>query len=95
MENILFSNSKAVNLEEPIITMINSNLNSADILKEYTITSINTDSEEMEDFLFTLGCYKGEKITVISKVSNSLVVSIKDARYSIDKELASCIIVSA
>ncbi|MBO4911239.1 MAG: ferrous iron transport protein A [Butyrivibrio sp.] len=58
---------------------------------EYKITDINTGGdEEMEGFLFSLGCYSGENITVVDKKRN-LVVSIKDARYNIDPELASSI----
>ena len=45
----------------------------------------------MESFLFSLGCYSGEKITVVDRKRNNLVVSIKDARYNIDKELADAI----
>ncbi len=59
--------------------------------EEYIIEDILTDDEELENFLFTLGCYKGEKITIVSKLNDSYVVSIKDARYSIDKDLASAI----
>ena len=67
------------------------NLNNAEIGTEYKITDINTGGdEEMEGFLFSLGCYSGENITVVDKKRN-LVVSIKDARYNIDPELASSI----
>ena len=62
-------------------------LNDAELEKEYVITDISTGDDEMESFLFTLGCYSGEKITVVDKKRN-LVVSIKDARYNIDPELA-------
>ena len=65
-------------------------LNDAELEKEYVITDISTGDEEMESFLFTLGCYSGEKITVVDKKKN-LVVSIKDARYNIDPDLASAI----
>ena len=65
-------------------------LNDAELEKEYVITNISTGDEEMESFLFTLGCYSGEKITVVDKKKN-LVVSIKDARYNIDPELAGSI----
>ena len=66
-------------------------LNEAEIGKEYTISGVDTDGdEEMESFLFSLGCYSGESITVVDKQKN-LVVSIKDARYCIDRELASAI----
>lgn len=58
---------------------------------EYIIKSIVTDDEELNSFLFSLGCYSGEAITVVSHKKNSCVVSIKDARYSIDRELASAI----
>ncbi|MFI3231628.1 MAG: FeoA family protein [bacterium] len=59
----------------------------------YIISGINTDDEELNSFLFTLGCYIGEQITIISVISDSYVVVIKDARYTIDKNLAECIIV--
>lgn len=57
----------------------------------YTVSGIHTDDEELDDFLFTLGCYEGEKITIVSMISNSLVVAIRDGRYNIDKNLASAI----
>ena len=53
---------------------------------EYIIRDIVTDDEEMNAFLFTLGCYSGEPITVISKLRSSVVVSIKDGRYSMDNQ---------
>lgn len=62
--------------------------------KEYIIADIKTDDEELNAFLFSLGCYSGEMITVISHLKGSCVVSIKDGRYNIDKELASAIIVA-
>ena len=69
------------------------NLNEAALETEYTITSVDTGGDdEIESFLFSLGCYSGEKITVVDKTRN-LVVSIKDARYNIDPELAAAIIV--
>ena len=58
---------------------------------EYTIQAINTDDEDLDAFLFSLGCYSGEKITVVSKSKRGCVVSIKDGRYSIDKQLAEAI----
>ena len=67
------------------------NLNDAKFGTEYVIKKIDTEGdEEMESFLFTLGCYSGENITVVDKKKN-LVVSIKDARYNIDPELAAAI----
>jgi ferrous iron transport protein A len=59
--------------------------------KEYIIQQINTDDEELDAFLFSLGCYSGEAITVVSHLRNSCMVSIKDARYNIDKQLAQAI----
>ena len=60
----------------------------------YTVSGIETDDEELNDFLFTLGCYEGEPIVVVSIVSKSYVVSIRDGRYNIDKDLASAILVA-
>ena len=60
---------------------------------EYIIKAINTDDEELNSFLFSLGCYVGAPITVVTKLKSSCTVSIKDARYNIDKRLASAIIV--
>ena len=58
---------------------------------EYIIRDITTDDDELDAFLFSLGCYAGEPITVISHKKGSCVVSIKDSRYSIDKGLADSI----
>ncbi len=58
-----------------------------------TIKDIFTDDDELKSFLFTLGCYVGEHITVISILTGNYIVSIKDARYSIDTELAQAIII--
>ena len=69
------------------------NLRAAEEGKEYIIRQIETDDEELDAFLFSLGCYSGEPITVVSHLKNSCVVSIKDGRYNIDKELAEAIIV--
>lgn len=63
----------------------------ADEGKEYTIVSIETFDEELDSFLFSLGCYEGETITVVSHRRGGCVVSIKDARYSIDYPLADAI----
>lgn len=59
--------------------------------EEYIIKDIVTDDEEMDAFLFTLGCYSGEPITVISRMRGGCVVSIKDGRYNIDNLLAEAI----
>ena len=60
---------------------------------EYIIKAIETDDEELNAFLFSLGCYAGEPITVIAHSKSGCTVSIKDGRYSIDKALASAIII--
>lgn len=69
------------------------NLRTAEIGKEYRIQRIETDDEELDTFLFSLGCYSGEPITVVSRSKGSCVVSIKDSRYNIDNQLAETIIV--
>ena len=61
--------------------------------KEYIIKSIETDDDELDAFLFSLGCYSGEPITVISHLKGGCVVSIKDGRYNIDNQLAEAVIV--
>jgi len=65
----------------------------ASIGEEYIVKEILTDDEELDAFLFTLGCYSGEPITVISRAKKSCVVSIKDGRYTIDNQLAEAILV--
>ena len=67
------------------------NLTTAQEGKEYIIQRIETDDEELNAFLFSLGCYSGEPITVISRRKGICVVSIKDGRYSIDNQLAAAI----
>ena len=67
------------------------NLSNAEIGKEYIIREILTDDEELDAFLFSLGCYSGEPITVISRKRSGCTVSIQDARYNIDNELAEAI----
>ncbi len=69
------------------------NLTEAQIEKEYLIQEIKTEDEELDSFLFTLGCYSGEPITVVSRLRSGCVVSIKDGRYTIDNQLAEAIIV--
>lgn len=67
------------------------NLTEANLGEEYIVKSILTDDEELDAFLFTLGCYSGEPVTVVSRTKNNCVVSIKDGRYNIDKQLAEAI----
>ena len=69
------------------------NLSEAQEGKEYIIQRIETDDEEMDAFLFSLGCYSGEPITVIAHLKGSHTVSIKDGRYNIDTQLAEAIII--
>ena len=69
------------------------NLREAEEGKEYTILSIETDDEELDAFLFSLGCYSGEPITVIFRLKKNCTVSIKDGRYNIDNQLAEAILV--
>lgn len=66
-------------------------LRNAETEKEYVIKSVVTDDEELDAFLFSLGCYAGEKITVINHIKGGCVVSIKDGRYTIDNDLAEAI----
>ena len=70
------------------MTLVNAELG-----QEYVIKEILTDDEELNSFLFSLGCYAGEPITVVSRRKSSCVVSIKDGRYNIDKNLAEAIVV--
>ena len=67
------------------------NLNHATLGREYIIQRIDTDDEELNGFLFSLGCYSGEPITVISRRRATCVVSVKDGRYCIDSRLAAAI----
>ena len=67
------------------------NLKNAEVGKEYLIQRIETEDEELNAFLFSLGCYSGEPITVISRKRGTSVISIKDGRYSIDAPLARAI----
>ena len=66
-------------------------LREAEVGKEYIILSIETDDEELDAFLFSLGCYSGEPITVVSRLKKNCTVSIKDGRYNIDSQLAEAI----
>lgn len=68
-------------------------LRSAEEGTEYIVSKIDTDDEELNAFLFSLGCYSGEAVTVVSRRKGSCVISVKDARYSIDNQLAEAIVV--
>ena len=69
------------------------NLNMAQEGVEYIVRSIETDDEELNSFLFSLGCYSGQPITVVSRRKKGCTVSIKDGRYNIDNQLAEAIII--
>jgi ferrous iron transport protein A len=69
------------------------NLKEVQIGEEYIIKDIVTEDEELDAFLFSLGCYSGEPITVVSRLRGGCVVSIKDGRYNIDNQLAEAILV--
>jgi len=69
------------------------NLLHAEEGKEYIIRGIETEDEDMDAFLFSLGCYSGEPITVIARRKGGCVVSIKDGRYNLDPQLASAILI--
>ena len=91
MEGILsrmfFSRSKGKEKTSSIV----ENLSEGKINKEYIITGIKSNDEEMEKFLFSLGCYEGEIVTLVSILGDTYVIKIKDGRYSIDKQLAAAI----
>lgn len=74
--------------KEPVM-----NLRKAEEGKEYIIKSIETDDEELDAFLFSLGCYSGEAITVVRHMKRGCIVAIKDARYNIDDQLAEAIVI--
>ena len=71
------------------------NLLEAEEGKTYIVSEINTNDDEMTAFLFRLGCYEGEPVTLISKKRKGCVVAIKDGRYCLDKQLASAVLVEA
>ena len=70
-------------------------LRNAELGVDYIIDTVSTGDEELEAFLFSLGCYSGESITVVSRRRSGCVVSIKDSRYSIDNPLAEAIALKA
>jgi len=76
-----------------IVTSRKQNLAHGEINHPYTIKGIDTLDREMMDFLFSLGCFEGEKITVISILAENYIIHIKGARYSIDANLAKAILI--
>ena len=87
-EFIIEDNNLSENLSDPV-----KNLAEAETDREYIIKKIKNTDQELKKFLFTLGCYEGESITLISVLAENYIINIKDSRYSIDKELAEAIIV--
>lgn len=90
ISNSLFknkSNSAKIKISE------SRNLTDARISQSYNIKGIDSHENGMEEFLFTLGCYEGEQITVISILSDNYIIHIKNARYSIDADLAKAILI--
>ncbi|WED29443.1 ferrous iron transport protein A [Vibrio sp. DW001] len=83
LAKLLQAKNKNINVHRDI-----KNLSEAKLNKEYEIKNIIPDDKEMVHFLFTLGCFKGESVTVISILSDTYVIAVKDARYSIDLDLA-------
>lgn len=81
---------KELNLK---ITENNDSLNNAKEKETYIIRKIQTDDIDMENFLFSLGCFEGEEVTVISKFEQNIIITIKGARYSIDSDLAATILI--
>ena len=67
------------------------NLNTAEEGREYTVSHIDIDDKELVSFLFSLGCYAGEPITVIKRRRSGVVIAVKNSRYSIDRQLADAI----
>jgi ferrous iron transport protein A len=67
----------------------------AELGRVYTVSRVSVDDPDMEAFLFSLGCYAGETITVVSRLKGGRIVSIKDGRYMIDSQLAAAIGISA
>ena len=94
MDNVIANRliTRALNKTERLGGLV-MNLAQGRINVEYTIKDIHTNDEEIKDFLFTLGCYEGETVTVISILAENYIITVKDARYSIDRDLAEVIII--
>ncbi len=73
--------------------MKEKNLTTISLNTTARIKRLDTQNKDLEHFLFTLGCYPGEDITLVSIVSATYIIVVKDARYSIDKDFARAIIV--
>ena len=73
--------------------VMHMNLLSAQEGKEYIIQNINIDDNELNSFLFSLGCYEGEKISVVRHLWGGMILAIKNGRYNIDNKLAEAILI--
>mgnify|MGYP001122911127 CR=1 FL=1 len=71
----------------------NPNITEVELNRPFTIKGVDTSDSNIKEFLFTLGCYEGVEITVISALAENYVINIKDARYSIDEDLAKAILI--
>lgn len=91
LKNSFFSKLKGISGKKLEI----DNLSKGKVNREYRITGIKSDDRELENFLLSLGCYEGELVTLISILGENYVINIKDARYSIDEDLATAIKVVA
>ena len=61
--------------------------------KRYQIRSIDLQDDALTAFLFSLGCYSQEPITVVKHRRNGCTVSIKNGRYHMDRHLAKAILI--
>ena len=94
MNSSLFNTSLALSSEDLLTTQATvHNLSQAKVNQDYVIKGVDAGEPEIANFLFTLGCFKGETITLISILSESYVISIKDARYSIGSDLAQAVLI--
>jgi len=94
MNSSIFNNSLALSSADLLTTQATAqNLSQAKINQDYVIKGVDAGDSAIANFLFTLGCFKGETITLISILSESYVISIKDARYSIGSDLAQAVLI--
>ena len=89
----LFKSKTLRNSQAPENSFKKSDLTCAKVNIPHTVKKIKTNDREMKNFLFTLGCYEGESVTVISVLTDNYIINIKDARYSINEELAKAILI--
>jgi len=85
----LYNESKLADAN--LLMDLSMNVSNCELHTEYRITGVHAKEADMKDFLFTLGCYPGERIVLISRLPSMYVVDIKNSRYSIDEDLAEAI----